>query len=164
MLFALLAAAVGTGFLIRKVHIDGVLKLKGRADEIIAPLVSRAADGDRSSGCVSGRTEIYFDGAFDRYARDCLLECTPVCLCCVTLVAGEPCRQYTVPLDSITQCKVREYTKEYRITLNASGRKSIFVVHKRSPRDIIPMQGERAEKFIEILCKAAGLDNLPHKE
>lgn len=161
IIVTLAAIAAGFFFLLCRAGSDGVTNLKDRCDALTAPLVSAGGETVRSSGCVFGMTGHFFNGDFCRYARDCLLECTPTCLCCVTLIAGEPDRRYIIPLGSITQCKVRKSAKEYRVTFIADGKKSVFSVPKRSPRDIIPQQGERSEKFIETLCKAAGPDSSP---
>jgi len=155
-------ALVAAGFIVLlcKAGRDDLKNLKGRADGIIAPLVCRAGGSEVSSGCVVGRVGTVFDGRIYRYTADCLLECTPAALCCVTLRTGEPEKRYTFYTADISLCKVRRYANGYRITVIADGKKSMFAAGRRSPMDIIPQQAERMEKFIDILCKAVGV-NIP---
>ncbi len=158
LLFVLALVAAGFGALLLKAGTDDIRNLKDRADSLIAPLVSAAGDREASSGCVFGMAGIGFGGRLYSYTGDCLLECTPTAMCCVTLLNGEPNGRYTFLMDDISLCRVRKHASGYRITVTAHGKKNVFAVNKRSPHGIIPEQSERVEKFIDIFCKATKAD------
>ena len=67
-------------------------------------------------------------------------------------------RNYMIAFDARIIFRVKNAKNHYRVNMTIEGKKSEFIVYKKSPYDIIPQQAERAEKFIEIMCKAAKVD------
>lgn len=156
ILAVLAVVLVGFCMLLWRTQSDGLKSLKGKCDILTASLIS----SDRSTGCVSGAIIGYFDGQ-SFYSRNstmmmCLLEATSSALCCVVLTSAGDTegRSYTIYLDDIEKCEVRERRNDYKVSMIAQGRKSVFVVYKHSPHEIIPEQEERAENLIKLLRKA----------